>query len=119
MSKKPEFESYNWIPGYENYTVSDYGRIYNSSTREYIKPYEKNGYLYVDLCKNGEKRHCTVSRLVATAFCKNLNPEEFTEVDHINGNTKDNRAVNLEKKKKKTNIERRDYNRKLRLSQGL
>ena len=45
MSKKPEFESYNWIPGYENYTVSDYGRIYNSSTREYIKPYEKNCYL--------------------------------------------------------------------------
>ena len=36
-----------------------------------------------------------VSRLVAGEFCENDDPKEKTTIDHINHNTKDNRAINL------------------------
>jgi len=54
----------------------------------------KDGYLFVDLCKDGKQHHLLVSRLVCTAFhgkCplgKNCN--------HIDGKKANNRADNLE-----------------------
>jgi len=36
-----------------------------------------------------------VSRLVAQAFCENKDPEHNTTVDHIDGNTLNNKASNL------------------------
>ena len=48
------------------------------------KPYKKkNGYMHVTLYKNGKQKFFYTHRLLATAFIPN--PENKTDVDHING----------------------------------
>lgn len=53
------------------------------------------GYPRVALCKDGQPKYLLVSRLVAEAFCANLEPESAKTVDHIDGNKQNNRADNL------------------------
>ena len=45
------------------------------------------------LCKNGKSKHFSVHRLLALHFIPN--PENKTDVDHINGIRDDNRLENL------------------------
>lgn len=101
-------EKWKDIKGYENlYQVSDLGRIrrkdayVNTGTGKRIckgkilkQNLKRNGYLCVDLSKDGKVKTITVHKLVATAFCENLN--NGFEIDHINANKQDNRAINLE-----------------------
>lgn len=54
----------------------------------------KNGYKYVVLSKNGERRTLTVHRLVASVFLSN--PNGFNVVNHIDGEKTNNEAYNLE-----------------------
>lgn len=54
----------------------------------------KNGYLRVEMSKNGIHRLNLVHRLVAQAFIPNTNNHK--EVNHINCNKSDNRIENLE-----------------------
>ena len=67
MNRKP-------IEGYEGlYEVSDEGNIYSicqdrSRRKRTLKPYVKNGYLSVNLYKEGKCKHYYVHRLVAGAF---------------------------------------------------
>ena len=61
-----------------------------------LTPFANNyGYERVCLCRNGKGRHFLVSRLVAEAFCPNPDPEKRWTVDHIDGNTRNNKAENL------------------------
>lgn len=53
----------------------------------------KNGYLYVNLRKDGKSIDETIHRLVAKTF---LNVVKGMDVNHINGNRTDNQLVNLE-----------------------
>ena len=68
------------------YKVSNLGRIlnlnYRNTGRERLKnPSEtKNGYLKVNLRKNGEDKTCYVHRLIAETFLPN--PENKPEVNH-------------------------------------
>jgi hypothetical protein len=55
---------------------------------------KRNGYKTVDLSKAGKATTTLVHRLVAEAFCDK--PEGSDQVNHINYNRADNRAVNLE-----------------------
>lgn len=96
---------------FDNYLVSDTGIVFamgkyvdNNGGKEWrpghrIKAYSnphRRGYLQVVLRKDGKNVHRKVHRLVAQVF-----PEicgewfEGCEIDHINGDTGDNRAVNL------------------------
>lgn len=55
---------------------------------------KRNGYLTVDLCRDGVYKTTLVHRIVAEAFCEKT--EGASQVNHINLNKEDNRAENLE-----------------------
>ena len=53
-----------------------------------------NGYLYVSKVTNGKAKHYYVHRLVAATFLEN--PMNYTEVNHKDGDKKNNNVANLE-----------------------
>lgn len=82
------------IKGFENYLVSDTGRVYSLKRGRYLKAIKnRDGYLRVGLCKNGKIKFSLIHRLVAEAFI--VNPENKPTVDHINRIKTDNRVENL------------------------
>ena len=91
------------VSGFEGvYEVSDLGRVrrtLNPTTKDgLLKPIvgtAGKGYLSVGLCRNGVQHWRYVHRLVAKAFC-NGETRERKEVNHKDGNTKNNLATNLE-----------------------
>lgn len=97
-----EGEEWRDIEGYNGkYQVSNLGRV--KSLRDgYGNPREKilsqcecsNGYLYVQICKEGKVKTCRVNRLVGNAFIDN--PNNLPYFNHKNEIKTDNRAVNLE-----------------------
>lgn len=92
------------INGYEGlYFVDTFGNVVSmpkdkhvSKVGEYVilKPQVKRGYAIVNLYKNGKMKSYSVHRLVAKAFIEN--PNEYKQVNHINGIKLDNRVENLE-----------------------
>ena len=82
------------FPGYE---VSDSGEVRNAKTKHVLSQHENNrGYLKVFLVDNGHQNGVFVHRLVATAFCENDDIIHKIQVNHINEDKTDNRALNLE-----------------------
>ena len=105
-------EEWKDIPNYKGlYQASNYGRIkrlksiVKSSNRngeqrtvpERIlkQNLKRNGYLTVDLSKEGVVKTISVHRIIALTFIPNEDKNK-TEIDHINCNKKDNRVSNLE-----------------------
>lgn len=103
-----ENEIWKDIIGYEGlYQVSNLGRI--KSVDRYVKHpiyglmhikerilkfgISGNGYLIVGLYRDGKQTPKLVHRLVAEAFIPN--PNNLTDVDHLNTNRTDNRVENL------------------------
>ena len=99
MFKNLSNEVWKDIEGYPGYQVSNLGRVRSlnySHTGQVrvLKPgRNSSGYLFVNLCKNGKHKLCTVHRLVAIAFIPN--PDNLPEVNHINEDKTDNRVENL------------------------
>lgn len=88
-------EVYKTIEDYPNYEVSNLGNVRNRKTGLMLRPDKNNdGYLRVNLCKNGKSKMFKIHRLVASAFIPN--PEHKRTVNHINGIKIDNRLENLE-----------------------
>ena len=87
------------IEGYEGiYQVSNLGRtkrLYKNDKEKILKPFSnKDGYLIVNLCKEGKVKSRSVHRLVAQAFIPN--PENKPEVNHKDENKSNNKVENLE-----------------------
>ena len=80
------------VPGVPDVWVTDMGYVFRGKSP--MKQAESNGYLRVHL--PGRKAPEWVHILVARAFCENPDPVTKVQVNHINGNRHDNRAVNLE-----------------------
>ena len=83
------------VKSFPNYEVSNLGNIRNRKTNKALKPYLTNrGYLTVGFWMDGKKKRVSIHRLVAQAFLQN--PDNLTEVNHINGCKTDNNLNNLE-----------------------
>lgn len=89
------------IPDYEGlYQVSNLGNVRSLNWRNtgeiknmFLKTHNQ-GYLKVELTKNGKRKTFMVHRLVALCFVKGY--QEGYVVNHINKDKTDNRAENLE-----------------------
>lgn len=88
------------IKGYEDlYAIDEMGNVHSLVTTKtrrkgILKPHVKNGYLAVNLYKNGKCKHFYIHRLVAEAFIPNSDGKFY--VNHINANKQDNVVGNLE-----------------------
>ncbi len=89
------------IADYEGlYQVSNYGNVRRISRygRKWVRNCKckktRDGYFESTLVKNSKPKSIRTHRLVAIAFCEN--PHNKKEVNHIDGNKRNNRADNLE-----------------------
>lgn len=83
------------VVGYEGlYQVSNFGRVKNKENKIKAQHPQNGGYLIVHLYRYGEHKAKTVHRLVASAFISNNSNK--SEVNHIDGNKKNNKIKNLE-----------------------
>lgn len=100
-------EKWKVIEDYPNYSVSSHGRVKRIDSEKILKPCNRNGYLYVSLCRDGKCKAHSVHHLVCTWF---VGPRPVhKEVNHINGDREDNYFENLEwVTRKENNIHKRD-----------
>lgn len=97
-------EEYKIIDGYENYMISNCGKVFNIKRGKFLKlRKDRYGYLLVDLSKNGKAKTFLIHRIVAQAFIPN--PDNLETVDHIGSKT-DNRACNLRWLTRSNNVKR-------------
>lgn len=100
----PLFEEWLPIEGYNNYEVSNFGKIKSveridslgRTVKERIlkQVTNKYGYQQVCLCKDGKKKMFRVHRLVASAFIPN--PNNYPVVNHKDEVKTNNHVSNLE-----------------------
>lgn len=83
------------IPGFPDYECSVYGEVYSKRTQRLLSPGEDGkGYYSVVLCRDGKQYTKKIHKLVALTFLPN--PENKTDVNHIDTIKKNNRLTNLE-----------------------
>lgn len=89
------------VVGYEGiYLVSNYGNIKRKDYRgtgieRMLKPsINQNGYLQLQLYKNGKRKNYLVHQLVGKAFIPN--PNNLIEINHKDENPLNNKLENLE-----------------------
>ena len=94
-------EQWRDIDGYEGaYQVSDLGRVRSLKfgkvrVLKQRKNNRNDGYLQVDLCKDGKVKRFLVHRLVASAFIPN-DDKTKTQINHRNECKTENKVSNLE-----------------------
>ena len=94
QEQQKETEVWKVIPKFQRYMVSNLSRVMNSKRGNMMTPSPNNKrYLMVTLSNNGRQASKCVHILVAEAFLEN--PEHLPEVDHIDGDPKNNRVSNL------------------------
>lgn len=90
-------EIFKDIEGYEGlYQISNFGNVKSLrfGKEKILKERTINGYLAVNLHKDGKKKSYLVHRLVASAFLPN--PNNLLQVNHIDEVKTNNRVDNLE-----------------------
>ena len=88
-------EIWGKIKNYENYEVSNQGRVRNTKNNKILKLAISNkGYERVWLCKNSRHQSFRVHRLVTFAFIGRC--PKGKECNHKDGNKRNNNVKNLE-----------------------
>ena len=88
-------ETFVKIEGFENYEVSNLGKVRNIKSGIMLKPwFTKDGYLRHCLYKHNKRKNLLLHRIIATAFIDN--PEEKPQINHIDENKLNNDLSNLE-----------------------
>lgn len=103
-----EKEIWKTVSGYDGrYEVSTYGRIRSNDMivngrkkdchtikGKILKPYiDKDGYEGIVLCIKQKRKNYRLHRIVAITFIPN--PNNLPEIDHIDGNRRNNKIENL------------------------
>lgn len=82
---------------YKDYTIDENGNIYSykNNKKKILKPWldSKENYLVIGLSEDNKVTKYLVHRLVALAFIPN--PDNLSDVDHIDHNTTNNHVSNL------------------------
>lgn len=83
------------IKNFDNYQITDDGRVWSKKTNKYLKPSkDRRGYYFVFIRdNNGKYMNKRIHRLIAEAFIPN--PDNKQYIDHINTIKTDNRICNL------------------------
>ena len=85
------------------YAVTSCGKVWSYKSKRFLTPQaDKDGYLRICLCKDGQKKMCRIHRLVAEAYLPN--PEGLPQVDHIDNIKTHNYLNNLQWITKKDNV---------------
>ena len=81
------------IKGFENYQITEDGRVWNKKREKWLTQVIVGGYKKVQLWNNGKGKQVSIHRLIADAFIPN--PDNKPCIDHINTIKTDNRIENL------------------------
>jgi len=97
-------EIWKTIEEFPNYEVSNMGRIYSKKSNIYLKPMKnRDGYLKVALYINNKRHFKFVHQLVGQAFIPN--PNNYTEINHLDLDKTRNTVDNLEWSSRTHNIQ--------------
>lgn len=77
----------------ERYVLSDEGDLWNAETGRPIK-LQDTGYLHVRIHHDGQYRNVRLHKAVAETFIRDIHKGEV--VNHLDGDKKHNKRVNLE-----------------------
>ena len=91
------------IPGFDNYLVSEDGRIYSKHIKRFMKTHIINsGYEAITITQDGQPTNKLVHRLVGKAFVDGY--VAGLEINHKDGNRLNNHHTNLEWCTRKENV---------------
>ena len=86
-------EYWRVIPDYPNYQASNLGNVCGPRGRLHPRA-NKFGYLYFALHESGNRKWTTVHKVIGQLFVEN--PNQYPQINHIDGDKTNNYASNLE-----------------------
>jgi aspartyl-tRNA synthetase len=91
-----ELLGYKQVNDFPNYMINNEGKVYSKPYHKFLKTImSREGSLQLQLTKNNNKKTYLLHNLVADHYVDKVDGKLF--VTHINGDKKDNRAINLKR----------------------